>query len=157
MCLTPRAFLRIMVVLVPFLCTSCLSTSLPKGAKVDPGPLNSGSPTRLETKGAIDQGLVDTWEVQYLVDAKGDEEVPAEQKRILIEFTDKGQVIINKLSRDSPEGTKSRTGRYTLEGNQILITDDMGYNSKWTYELVGDRLVLVMPQENKKFHCRRFR
>jgi hypothetical protein len=100
---------------------------------------------------------VDTWELLYLVDDKGEETRPREHTRTLIEFTDKGQVIFNRLARDNADETKSRTGKYTIERDQILITDDVGNSSKWPYQLAGDTLVIAMPESNKKFFWRRFR
>lgn len=142
--------------LVPVLCASCLSMSLPKSAKVEPPPANA-SIEQLTSKTALDGGLVDSWELLYQVDNQGEQKRPPDSTRTLIEFTDKGQVIFNRLDKDTSNQIKSRTGKYTLEGDKITIVDDVGNVTKWPYQQTGDTLMIVMPELDKKFYWRRFR
>ncbi len=68
---------------------------------------------------------------------KGDEERPREGTRTLIEFTDKGQVIFNRMDKDNSDKMKSQTGKYALDNNGITITDDAGNTVKWPYQADG--------------------
>ena len=101
--------------------------------------------------------MVDTWELLYQVNEKGDEERPMEGKRILIEFTDKGQVVLSRMDKDNSDKMKSRTGKYALDGNKISITDDIGNTVHWPYQISGDTLVIEMPENKHKFYWGRFR
>ena len=144
------------VCVVPFLCASCLSMSLPKSAKVQSPAGAAQTPTRLEPKAAVDKGLVDTWELLYQMN-DGVEERPRESTKTLIEFTDRGQVIFNSMDKGQSEAVKSRSGKYSVKEDRINITDDAGNTVSWPYQLTGDTLILVMPEKNRKFYWRRFR
>jgi len=147
----------VLVCLAPLLFASCLTTSLPKSARVEP---NTSSPTASASttpQGLPDKKLVDTWELQYQVNDKGDEERPREATRTLIEFTDRGQVVFNRMDKENSDKMKSRSGRYAVEKEEISITDDAGNTVRWPYQVVGDTLVLVMPEVKKKFYWRRYR
>ncbi len=140
------------IFLVGMLCASCITTTLPKTARLEPGPSASQpSPT------ASDKKLLDTWELLYQVNENGAEERPKDGTRTLIEFTDKGQVIFNRMDKDHSDKMKSRTGKYILEKNQLTITDDVGNTVKWPYQVTGDTLMIAMPEVKKKFYWRRFR
>ena len=112
----------------------------------------SGSPDR-----TIDTNLLDTWELLYQVNERGDEERPMEGKRTLMEFTDKGQLIFNRVDKDNPDKMKTRTGKYALDKNVINITDDVGNTVHWPYQISGDTLVIDMPEKKIKLYWRRFR
>jgi hypothetical protein len=147
-----RALALLFAVLVVLSCSSCVGTGLSKSAKLEPGVSSSAA-----SAGPGDKGLVDTWELLFLVNEKGDEERPREATRTLIEFTKNGQVIFNRIDSENPDRVKSRTGKYKIDKAEISITDDQGYTVNWPYQIMGDTLILVMPKENKKFHWRRFR
>lgn len=147
-----RALTLFFAVLVVFSCASCVGTGLSKSAKLEPGVTGPGPATAPE-----DKGLVDTWELLYQVNEKGDEERPKEATRTLIEFTKNGRVIFNRMDNENSDRVKSRTGKYSLDKAEISITDDDGNTVKWPYQITGDTLVLVMPEAKKKFHWRRFR
>ena len=140
------------VCLVALLCASCITTTLPKSARVEPSP-SSGEPSQASS----DKNLLDTWELLYQVNEKGDEERPRDATRTLIEFTDKGQVIFNRMDKENSDKMKSRTGKYALDKSDINITDDVGNTVKWPYQINGDTLMIVMPEVKKKFYWRRFR
>jgi hypothetical protein len=144
-----RALVLLFAVLVVFSCASCVGTGLSKSAKLEPGVSSSEGPG--------DKGLVDTWELLFQVNEKGDEERPKEATRTLIEFTKNGQVIFNRIDNENSDRVKSRKGKYSLDKTEISITDDDGNTVKWPYQIIGDTLVLVMPEAKKKFHWRRFR
>jgi len=130
----------------------------PKTAKVEPNTQAPEVSQRSAPSGApSDKKLVDTWELQYEVNDKGDERRPREATRTLIEFTDGGQVIFNRVDKEESDRMKSRSGKYAVEKDEISITDDAGNNVKWPYQVVGDTLVLVMPEVKKKFYWRRYR
>lgn len=112
---------------------------------------------RQSTEAGSDKALVDTWELQYQVNDKGDQEKPREATKTLIEFTNGGQVVFNRMDKENSDATKSRTGKYSLEKSEISITDDMGNTVKWPYQIAGDQLVIFMPEVNKKFYWRRNR
>ena len=152
-----KTIVRVVLCIVPLTCISCLSVSLPKSAKVEPTPSVSASGQPSQTDATLDKGLVDTWELLYQVGNNGDEKRPRDSTRTLIEFTGNGQVIFNRLDKDNSHQLKSRTGKYTLEGEKINIVDDMGNSVKWPYQLTGDTLIIVMPELEKKFYWRRFR
>lgn len=155
MSVTGKSIFRALLCVVPILCASCLSMSLPKSAKLEP---SSGMPTASAPSVAgNDRALVDKWELLLLVNDKGGEEKPRDATRTLIEFTDKGQVILNRVDKEGSDALKSRTGKYTTAKNEVSITDDKGNTSVWPYQVTGDQLVLVMPELNKKFHWRRYR
>jgi hypothetical protein len=147
-----RALALLFAVLVVFSCASCVGTGLSKSAKLEPSVPGSGA-----SVGPDDKGLVDTWELLYQVNEKGDEERPKEATRTLIEFTKNGRVIFNRIDSENPDRVKSQTGKYSLDKSEISITDDQGYTVKWPYQIIGDTLILDMPKEKKKFHWRRFR
>ncbi|MBI4964911.1 MAG: hypothetical protein HY913_16680 [Desulfomonile tiedjei] len=109
-------------------------------------------------QGSIDKRLLDTWELLYQENDKGDQERPNEATRTLIEFTDRGQVIFNRMDKDSDK-MKKRSGRYSAENEEISITDDGagGNTVRWPYQVAGDTLVLQMPEVKKKFYWRRYK
>lgn len=147
---------RVMVALLclsPLVSTSCLTMTLPKNARVESSPPAAG-----KSDSAIkDTRLVDTWELLYQVNDKGDEQHPRESTRTIIEFTDRGNVIFNRIDRENSDRMKSRSGKYSLDKNEISITDDVGNTVKWPYNITGDTLVIVMPEVKKKFYWRRYR
>ncbi len=147
-----RALALLFAVLVVCSCASCVGTGLSKSAKLEPGVTSSDAAV-----GAGDKGLVDTWELLYQVNEKGDEERPKEATRTLIEFTKNGRVVFNRIDNENSDRVKSRTGKYSLDKAEISITDDDGNTVKWPYQIIGDTLILVMPEAKKKFHWRRFR
>ncbi|MFH1115912.1 MAG: lipocalin family protein [Pseudomonadota bacterium] len=151
-----KSIANVLLCLVPVLFTSCLSMSLPKSAKVEPPPATASTQPSTEKTGT-DKGLADTWELLHQVDNRGEQQRPRDSTRTLIEFTAKGQVIFNRLDKDTSSQLKSRTGTYTLDGEMINIVDDVGNAAKWPYELTGDSLMIVMPELEKKFYWRRFR
>jgi hypothetical protein len=145
-----RALVLLFAVFVVFSCASCVGTGLSKSAKLEPGVAGP-------SEGPGDKGLVDTWELLFQVNEKGDEERPNEATRTLIEFTKNGRVIFNRIDNENSDRMKSRTGKYSLDKSEISITDDDGNTVKWPYQIIGDTLILVMPEAKKKFHWRRFR
>lgn len=147
----------VLVCLAPLLFTSCLTTSLPKSARVEPNTTSPTASASTTPQGSPDKKLVDTWELLYQVNDKGDEERPREATRTLIEFTDRGQVVFNRMDKENSDKMKSRSGKYAVEKEEISITDDAGNTVRWPYQVVGDTLVLVMPEVKKKFYWRRYR
>jgi hypothetical protein len=143
--------------LVAILCTACLSASLPKTAKVEPTPPLTETTTKLDTNTLADKNLLNRWELLYRVTESGEKETPRDNTRTLIEFTDGGQVIFNRLDKDHSDQIESRTGKFTVEGDMINIVDDMGNSVAWPYQLTGESLIIVMPELKKKFYWRRFR
>jgi hypothetical protein len=106
---------------------------------------------------SMDKGLTDKWELMYQINDKGEEQKPREATRTVLEFTGNGEVIFNRMDKDSTDMSKSRSGKYTLDRDQIVITDDAGNTVKWPYTVTGDNLMISMPEVSKKFHWRRFR
>ncbi len=147
-----RLIVGVLICLTALLLSSCLTMTLPKSARVDPGASSSGS-----AQGTIDNNLIDTWELLYQVNDKGDQEKPREGTRTLIEFTKNGQVIFNRVDKENSDAVKSRTGKYVLEKQVISITDDAGNTVKWPYQVTGDTLSITMPEVQKKFVWRRFK
>jgi hypothetical protein len=150
MSLLSKRMIGATICLVALLCASCISTTLPKTARVEPSP-SSGEPSQAPS----DKNLLDTWELLYQVNEKG-EQRPLEGTRTLIEFTDKGQVIFNRMDKDSDK-MKNQTGKYALDNNEITITDNAGNTVKWPYQVTADTLVITMPEKKTKFFWRRFR
>jgi len=145
-----RALVLLNAVLIVFSCASCVGTGLSKSAKLEPG-VGSAS----DVPG--DKGLVDTWELLFQVNEKGDEERPREGTRTLIEFTKNGQVIFNRIDSETSDRVKTQTGKYSTDKAEISIADGDGNAVKWPYQIIGDTLVISMPERKKKFHWRRFR
>lgn len=128
--------------------------TMPKTARMEPGASSSGT-----AEAAVDKNLVATWELLYQANDKGEEKRPLEGTRTLIEFTDKGQVIFNRIDKENSGAMKSRTGKYVLDKGEITITDDKGNAVKWPYEVTGDTLMIRMPEvpEKPNMYWRRFR
>jgi hypothetical protein len=109
------------------------------------------------SEGSTDPNLLDTWELLYQVNEEGHQERPIEGTRLLMEFTDKGQLIFNRMDRKDSEKVKSRTGRFAADGNKISITEDDGSTIYWPYQISGDALVVEMFEFKKKLYWRRSR
>ncbi len=144
-----RRVMAVVACLAALSCASCLTMTMPRTARVEPGATATG--------GSSDKRIVDTWELLYQTDDKGDKQLPTEGTRTLIEFTDKGRVIFNRIDKDNSDRVKNRTGKYSQENNEIVITDDSGNNVRWTYNVKDDTLVITAPELKKTFHWRRFR
>jgi len=130
----------------------------PKTAKLEGGTSAPAvSPKSASVGNLSDKKVVDTWELLYQKNEKGEEERPREATRTLIEFTDRGQVIFNRVDKENSDKMKSRSGKFIVEGEEISITDDAGNTVKWPYQVSGDTLVLVMPEVKKSFYWRRYR
>ncbi|MBM4327224.1 MAG: lipocalin family protein [Deltaproteobacteria bacterium] len=145
-----------LIVIAPLLCASCLTMTMPKSARLEKPGAEDQSSTRTQTPPS-DKRIVDTWELMFQEDDKGTKEVPRESTRTLLEFTDRGRIIFNRVDKDNTDRVKTRTGNFTLEDGEIKITDDVGNSGRWPYQITGEQLVIVMPEKNKKFHWRRFR
>ncbi len=156
MALIKKCIPLLLVFLTLFLCSSCLTTTLPKSTAVE-GPTPSGLKTSDDAKDGKEKSLLDKWELQYQVNDKGVQEKPKESTRTLIEFFEDGKVVFDRTDKDRGDARKSRTGRFTVANNEISITDDSGNTVKWPYQVSGDTLVLVMPEVQKKFYWRRVR
>lgn len=142
-----------MLCAVACLCVSCLSMTLPQGTTAEnPSP----QPPPKEYV-AADTRLCDTWELLYMVDDKGNEEKPKEGTRVLIEFTQNGRLITNRIDGTASEQVRTKTGTYVAENNHINITDDKGNQTKWPYMIDGDTLITEMPEKRSKLYWRRFR
>lgn len=117
------------------ICSSCVSLVVPKG----------------EGDTQYNKNLIDTWELMYQVDKNGDVSNPRKNIRVLMEFTDKGNFFLNWFDSDTSETLKSRSGRYTTEGNRVTIEDKDGNTDTWPYAFEDGKLVLALPAENKRF------
>ncbi len=133
-------------------CASCLTASLPKNARMDSNASSENSPAA-----PVDRGLTDKWELMFQINDKGEEQKPRESTRTVLEFTGNGEVIFNRMDKDSADMAKSRSGKYTVDRDQIVITDDAGNTVKWPYQVNGDNLMISMPEVSKKFHWRRYK
>ena len=122
--------------LIPLICASCLSMGLVRPVGID------------------DASLVDTWELQCQVNERGEEEPPI--TRTLIELTKGGELILTRTDKENSVPVKTKKGKYSINKGEITITDDEGNTATWPYQLTGDTLVVVTP-EQKKFRWRRFR
>jgi hypothetical protein len=138
---------RLLVCLAALFCASCLAMTAPKGGGAEPG-MGSAS---------TDKRLMDTWELLYRVNDTGEKAPPNEGTRTLIEFTDKGRVIFNRVDKDHSDMVANRTGKYAQQNNEIVITDDKGNTVKWTYVINDDSLIVNAPELKQTFHWRRFR
>jgi len=138
------------------LCTSCLTMSLPKSAKLEGSGTPSGSsaePVRLDKE----RTLLARWELLYQVNDKGVQEKPRDSTQTLIEFLENGKVVFDRTDKENADSRKSRSGKFTLVNDEISITDDAGNTVQWPYQISGDTLVLVMPEVKKKFFWRKVR
>lgn len=135
-----------------FSLASCLTASLPKNASME-----SQATSQNSASSNLDKGLTDKWELMYQVNDKGEEQKPRESTRTVLEFTGSGEVIFNRMDKDNTDMTKSRSGKYTLDKDQIVITDDAGNTVKWPYSITADNLMISMPEVSKKFHWKRYR
>jgi hypothetical protein len=124
-------------------CAGCLGIAGPKDPKMESG----GAATVI-----TDKSLIDTWEVVYRVDDKGEKKSLDPGTRTLAEFSDNGRLIMNSVYDEKSGKIKSRTGRYSVDGQTINIADNEGNTAKWPYEITGDTLVITMPDEKGKFH-----
>ncbi|MBI5568468.1 MAG: lipocalin family protein [Desulfomonile tiedjei] len=151
MVFAPKRVVGLLVCLLSLLCASCLSMTASKSPRVEAGPRSASASSPADSR------LVDTWELLSKVGPNGVEELPTEGTRTLIEFTDKGHVIFNRIDKDSSGLTRSRKGSYTVDKDEITITDDVGNTAKWTYNIADDKLVIDAPEAKEKFQLRRFR
>jgi hypothetical protein len=140
---------RLLVCMVALLCSSCLSMTVPKSARMDPGSNAGGAPA--------DKRIVDTWELLYEVHDNGDKNPPKEGTRTLIEFTDKGRVIFNRIDKEHSDRVANRTGKYVQRNNEVAVTDDEGNTVTWPYSISGDAMILNPPDRKVTWHLRRFR
>lgn len=138
------------------LCTSCLTMTLPKSARLEGSGSSSSSPNEL---GKLDKEktLLARWELLYQVNDKGVQEKPRESTQTLIEFLENGKVVFDRTDKENTDSRKSRSGKFTLVNDEISITDDAGNTVQWPYQISGDTLVLVMPEVQKKFFWRKVR
>jgi len=141
-------------VFVASICVSCLTASLPKSAR-----LEGNVPTDSEqVAGGIrssDRAMLGKWELLYQINDKGDRQNPKDLTKTQIEFTDDGKINFIRLDNEHSDSVKSRQGKYSVDKDQINITDDAGNTVKWPFEVASDSLVISMPDQNKKFHWRR--
>lgn len=115
----------------------------------------SGPEISEPSTGNSDKSVVGKWELLYQINDKGERQNPKDQTKTQIEFTNNRQVIFNRFDNENSDSMKSRTGKYSVEKNQISITDDAGNTVKWPFQISGDSLIISMPEVNKKFHWRR--
>jgi hypothetical protein len=126
---------------------------LPKGARLDDA--QSSPDVSASLQGSGDKSVVGKWELLYQLNDKGERQNPRDQTKTQIEFTDNGQVVFNRIDNENSDNVKSRTGKFTVDKNQISITDDAGNTVKWPFQIASDSLIISMPEVNKKFHWRR--
>ena len=149
-------FTNIFVCFILLLCTSCVTVTAPNKAQVR--DQQQPVATRQSSKSPVDRKIVDTWELLYQINDKGDQQLPLDGIRTLIEFTDRGRIILNKIDKGpSKPHVSSRAGNYVLRDNELNITDDRGHSVRWPYRITGDTLVISMPEEKIKFYLRRYR
>ena len=148
--------INVSLCLLLLLCTSCITLTAPNSARVEDEQKTVTS--RKGSESSVDSKIVDTWELVYQINEKGDQELPRDSVRTLIEFTDRGQVIMNRINKgaSNPHVT-SKSGNYVLHDNELSITDDGGRSVIWPYRVTGDMLVISMPKLKKKFFLRRYR
>lgn len=146
-----RRVVEVMICLIPLLWASCVTMSLPKTGQGDSGLKGPATYN-------VDKNLVSTWELLYQINDKGEKGLgPPDKPRVLIEFTDKGRVIFNKIYPDKPNALTKHQGTYTVDKGFITITDHKGQTSQWPYEVNGETLVTAMPERKEKFYWRRTR
>ncbi|MCL5123445.1 MAG: lipocalin family protein [Deltaproteobacteria bacterium] len=114
-----------------------------------------GSGISASSPGNSAKSVVGKWELLYQINDKGERQNPKDQTKTQIEFTDNGNVLFNRFDNENSDNVKSRTGKYSIEKNQISITDDAGNTVKWPFQVASDSLTISMPEVNKKFHWRR--
>jgi hypothetical protein len=128
-------------------CSSCFSTVASKNPREEPRP-------RPRPVAPTDKTLVGTWELIYRVDNRGEQKLP--EMKTKLELTDKGTAIFNRTDPSKQGAVETTTGVYTLQQNEITITDDDGIKTNtWPYTLAEDILVITMPEVDKKFYWRR--
>ncbi|MFH0959275.1 MAG: lipocalin family protein [Pseudomonadota bacterium] len=141
-------------VAVAFVCVSCLTASLPKNARLD-GNAPSNSDQAASGVRSSGRDILGKWELLYQINDKGDRQNPKDLTKTQIEFTDDGKINFTRLDNEQSDSVKSRQGKYSIDKDQINITDDAGNAVKWPFEIASDSLVISMPEQNKKFHWRR--
>ena len=144
----------VFVVCFTSICASCLTASLPKSARMDE-ETQSGGAIQSSTVENAAKSVTGKWELLYQINDKGERQNPKDQTKTQIEFTENGKVLFNRFDNENSDNVKSRTGKYTVENNQISITDDAGNTVKWPFQIASDSLIISMPEVNKKFHWRR--
>ena len=151
-----RIFSFSLLLCVAAFCASCLTASLPKSARLD-GDMQTNSGQSSSGLIASEKSLLGKWELLYQVNDKGDRQNPRDQTKTQIEFTDNGQVVFSRCDNESSDTAKNRSGKYSIEKDQISITDDAGNTVKWPFQIASDALIVSMPEVNKKFHWKRIR
>ncbi|MDA8407987.1 MAG: lipocalin family protein [Deltaproteobacteria bacterium] len=156
MTLSSKMFGFAILLCLAAVCSSCLTASMPKSARMD-DEAQSGPEISGPSAGNSDNSVVGKWELLYQINDKGERQNPKDQTKTQIEFTNNRQVIFNRFDNENSDSMKSRTGKYSVEKNQISITDDAGNTVKWPFQISGDSLIISMPEVNKKFHWSRVR
>lgn len=150
-----------LLLVMPLVCSSCVVMTAPKSAKIEGASPSNDSNVTLTPQDkeshSLDKRIVATWELVSQEDDQGRQEEPRASTRTLIEFTDRGKVIFNRIDREDSRRVKSRTGQYVVKDSELRITDDVGNSVRWPYKVAGDMLVIVMPEEKRKFHWRKSR
>lgn len=109
-------------------------------------------------EGAIDPNLMATWGLLSQTDEHGkNEQKPIENIRSLIEFTNKGVVVFRRIEKIASDQTQVRTGKYRIERNEVVITDEVGNTVRWPYKIADDKLTIVMSEFKKKYYWQRVR
>ncbi len=142
------------LVFVASMCVSCLTASLPKSARLD-GAAPSNSELAQSDVRSSDRDILGKWELLYQINDKGDRQNPKDMTKTQIEFTSEGKINFKRLDDERSDSMKSRQGKYSIDKDQINITDDAGNTVKWPFVVTSDSLVISMPDQNKKFHWRR--
>ena len=99
--------------------------------------------------GTWGQSVVGKWELLYQLNDKGERQNPRDLTKTQIEFTDNGQVVFNRIDNENADNVKSRTGKFTVDKNQISITDDAGNTVKWPFQIASDSLIISMPESTR--------
>ena len=141
-------------VFVASICVSCLTASLPKSARLEGNAPTESEQVAAGIRSSV-RAILGKWELLYQINDKGDRQNPKDLTKTQIEFTDDGKINFIRLDNEHSDSVKSRQGKYSVDKDQINITDDAGNTVKWPFEAASDSLVISMPDQNKKFHWRR--
>lgn len=121
------------------ICCSCVSLVVPK----DEQNPQSG------------ESLIDTWELLYQIDEKGQKKLPGDENvKLLMRFSDDGRLYESYYDVKESKEIKSESISYRVQGNKLIIKDNKGNTATWIYSFKDGKLIILW-STNKRFVWRR--
>ncbi len=115
----------------------------------------AGSAQGETSAGDLESRLVGAWELIYWTNDKGEQQLPTNNSRTFLEFTDKGEVVFTGIGPRDPGTAGLKSGTYRLDNDEISVTDGTGQTAKWSYTVADDVLRVGLPEKQGGLYWRR--